>query len=117
MDDKGTPVTAEALGGLLQGLTEALNNINKGQEKIVAGLKSLEENTKSGAFKIDPAKLVATTQGLASKLTVVQPKDPTKPNLEEPVLNHPYTGAPMVKICWKCNQPFSGMAVHCPGGG
>jgi hypothetical protein len=98
----------EQLSGLLTGLTQAIKDLGEGQKKII-------EKLDASALKIDPTKLVATTKGVTPQLREVTPKDPSKPNVEEPVLKHPFNGTPVVKICNKCGQPFSGASLHCRG--
>lgn len=102
------PISDDQLGSLLTGLTKAIENLNEGQKKII-------EKLDASNLKIDPAKLQASTRGVIPTLREVTPKDPSKPNVEEPVLKHPFTGEHVVKICNKCQKPYSGTALHCRG--
>lgn len=116
--DNHMPLSDEQLGGLLTGLTQAIKDLGEGQKKIVEALEATAkklEKIDASSLKIDPTKLRASTQGVIPTLREVTPKDPSKPNVEEPVLKHPFTGEHVVKVCNKCGQPFSGSSLHCRG--
>jgi hypothetical protein len=96
---------AEALAALAKSITA----LDENQKKIVEKLDKLQAK---GTY--DPAKLVANTNDvktIAAGLGVVQPKDPTQPNLTEPLPPDNFGNIPQ-RICWKCNQAYAGIR-HC----
>lgn len=82
-----------ALATSQQKVAEAIDGLGKKME-------SLEEAVKAG--RLDPAKLQATTSGIASRMTVVttEGKEPGMPGgpLTDPLKNHPAEIAKLDKL-------------------
>jgi hypothetical protein len=66
-----------AIGGLAK-------SINDGNQKIIDELKEVKKSVTKNPMDFDPEKLRASTKDVEVKLSSVEPKDPSKPNLISP---------------------------------
>lgn len=102
---------AESSDALLQILATVADTQKKTVEALEKLQQSVDKLDTGKKLEIDPAKLVASTKGVEAKLTEVQPADPNKPNLIEPIQRDQY-GNIVPRPCWKCGQYYQGLK-HC----
>jgi hypothetical protein len=93
-------------------LTQLLTRVVENQEKTTEALQKINERLNGiNGLKIDPTKLTASTKDVVPRLAEVLPKDPSQPNLIEPVPRDAY-GNIVARPCYKCGQMYQGIK-HC----
>jgi hypothetical protein len=83
-------MTEEKLLELMGTLAGNIQQLAQGQQELQKEVKSMADALKSGSLRIDPDKLKASTSDApVANLSVIQPKNPDQPNLQDPLLSYP----------------------------
>lgn len=84
-------MTVEELMNLVGNLAGSVQQLANGQQELQKEVRSVAEALKaSERLKFDPEKLKASTSDApVANLSIIQPKNPDEPNLQDPLLSYP----------------------------
>jgi len=92
-------MTDESIANLVGAITSLTKEVVKGQQALQQEIKSMAEALKAGSLKIDPSKLIASTANApVNGLSIILPKDPNVPNLQDPLKSYPAEIAKLAQL-------------------
>lgn len=92
-------MTDDSIVNLIGAITNLTKEVANGQKELQKEIRSMAEALKAGSLKIDPSKLIATTANApVNGLSVIQPKDPNVPNLQDPLKSYPAEIAKLAQL-------------------